>query len=46
MTFPLAENLFPDSQPIEGETVAAEIFDLTLVEPEKEKNEALVVWKK
>ena len=39
-------SLFPDSQPIEGETVAAEIFDMTLVEPEKEKNEALVVWKK
>ena len=46
LTFPLAENLFPDSQPIEGKTVASEIFDLTLVELEKEKNEALVVLKK
>jgi hypothetical protein len=34
------------SQPSGSQTVAAEVFDLTLVEPEKEKNEALVVWKK
>jgi hypothetical protein len=46
LDLPLAENLFPDSQPSGSQTVAAEVFDLTLVEPEKEKNEALVVWKK
>ena len=48
LTFPLAENMFPDSQPSgsNSQAVAAEIFDLTLVEPEPEKNEALFVWKK
>ena len=48
LTFPLAENMFPDSQPSgsNSQAVAAEIFTLTLVEPEPEKNEALFVWKK
>ena len=48
LAFPLAENMFPDSQPSgsNSQAVAAEIFDLTLVEPEPEKNEALFVWKK
>ena len=36
---PLPENVFPDSQPSGSQTVATEIFDLTLVEPETEKYE-------
>ena len=48
LDFPLAENSFPESQPSgsNSQAVAAEIFDLTLVEPEPEKNEVLFVWKK
>ena len=43
---PLPENVFPDSQPSGSQTVATEIFDLTLVEPETEKYEDQSVWKK
>ena len=42
LDLPLAENLVN----LVGVKQLRQKFDLTLVEPEKEKNEALVVWKK